>query len=236
MNDGRQTPHSSSFPWESRGGWREVGLLINPSAERGRERVGAVRKWRCRRLGLAKGSPSRNTHTHTHMHRGRITLIYLARQQLASVCSALTPVQPKSYWGFSSMSLCCFRVLVGAQTAAVTLCVLAWISIFICFAWVKTPEICVWVCVCACLKFAISQTHFCHRQTNWELTLLATQAAQLQVTQWVLQKDDGGKPGWDLLLTVRLKLCVRSARSAQLCTDKCRDLKSTTQAQSVSSG
>ena len=75
-----------------------------------RERDGVVRKWRCRRLGLAKGSPSRNTHTHTH--RGRITLIYLARQQLASVCSVLTPVQPGCYWSFSSPSFCYLFVCV----------------------------------------------------------------------------------------------------------------------------
>lgn len=111
MNDGRQDsaffifPHLPLFREKFREDGGESGCSsILPQ----RERDGVVRKWRCRRLGLAKGSPSRNTHTHTH--RGRITLIYLARQQLASVCSVLTPVQPSCYWSFSSPSFCCLSV------------------------------------------------------------------------------------------------------------------------------
>lgn len=113
MNDGRQDsaffifPHLPLFREKVREDGGESGCSsILPQ----RERDGVVRKWRCRRLGLAKGSPSRNTHTHTH--RGRITLIYLARQQLASVCSVLTPVQPGCYWSFSSPSFCYLFVCV----------------------------------------------------------------------------------------------------------------------------
>lgn len=57
-------------------------------------------------------SQQRSTHTRTHVHvrRGRITPIYLARQQPASVCTALTPAQPNCYWSFSSHVRCCLCV------------------------------------------------------------------------------------------------------------------------------
>lgn len=101
MVDHRGCPHSSSFSSilrETRGGWRELRRIINPSMRRQKKgkRDEVQRKRRCRRFGLAKGSPSRNIHIHTHIHRGRITLIYLVRQRLASVFSVLTPVLQKA--------------------------------------------------------------------------------------------------------------------------------------------
>lgn len=143
MNDGRQDsaffifPHLPLFREKFREDGGESGCSsILPQ----RERDGVVRKWRCRRLGLAKGSPSRNTHTHTH--RGRITLIYLARQQLASVCSVLTPVQPSCYWSFSSPSFCCLSV-----RACVRACM------HVC------AHVCVFSCINGCLKSLCVSPH-----------------------------------------------------------------------------
>lgn len=124
MNDGQQPQLSSFFLFSlcsvRKSGRMEGSQAAHQSFHRERESDGVLRKWRCRRLGLAKGSPSRNTHTHTH--RGRITLIYLARQQLASVCSVLTPAQPNCYWSFSSPWFCCVCVCAACVRVFVSRC------------------------------------------------------------------------------------------------------------------
>lgn len=113
MSDGGQTPLSSFFlfpplrlrekVWEDEG---EVRLLINPSAGPERASDGDLRKWRCRKAEFSQGEFQQGymhslTHTHTHTRaRGRITLIFLARQQLGSVCIALTPAKPNLLLGF----------------------------------------------------------------------------------------------------------------------------------------
>ena len=93
-------------PFSEKRGRTEESWAVHQSShteiEREREWDGVLRKRRCRRLGLAEGSPSRNIYTHARIHRGRITLIYLVRQQLASVFSVLTPALHQYYCSFSS--------------------------------------------------------------------------------------------------------------------------------------
>lgn len=133
MNDGhglgcRHSSSSSSILWETReDGGKLGGSSIIPYWDRESEWDGVLRKRRCRRLGLAEGSPSRNIYTHARIHRGRITLIYLA-----SVFSALTPGLQKYYSSLSSPSFGVVCVLRRTDASSVLAGFSAFVSVCVC--------------------------------------------------------------------------------------------------------
>lgn len=65
-------------------GGKSARSSIPPQGER--ESDGDGRKWRCRRLGLAKGSPSRNTHTHLRTHTQRKNNTHISGASTTGLC------------------------------------------------------------------------------------------------------------------------------------------------------
>lgn len=129
-------------------------------------------------------SQQRSTHTRTHVHvrRGRITPIYLARQQPASVCTALTPAQPNLLLEFLITRSVLF-VCVGAQPGALILCVLARISICICFSRAQVLAAPRCVCVRACAR-ARWQSGSVHIGPHWNIVIATVGSSFVHMVVW----------------------------------------------------